>query len=126
MALPTGSGSELIKSIMWNDVTSTTAVTFTGVALHIYTILSITAHRNGGTATNLTLKLYGYDSYGSANNENAVIFLEEIPGESTFLWNDRFSFHGQGSNSGVQKLTMHNSSANTLDIVMTYIDQDWS
>ena len=41
MALPTGSGSEILNNIMWNDVTSTTNPALTGVALHIYTIISI-------------------------------------------------------------------------------------
>ena len=126
MALPTGSGSEILKNIMWNSVTSSAHPNLTGVALHIYTIISIIAHRSGGNTTNLTCRIYGYDSYGSANNENIILFNQAITGEGTFVWNDKFSFHGQGANSGVQKLEFVNSSSNTLDIVVTYIDQDWS
>ena len=125
MALPTGSGSEILNNIMWNDVTSTTNPALTGVALHIYTIISITAIRNGGNTTNLLCRINGYDSYGSGNNENIIIFNQAIAGQQTFVWNDKFSFHGQGLNSGVQKLEFVNSSSNSLDIVVTFIDQNW-
>ena len=130
MALPTGSGSEIIKSSHFSLVGATSGGTtslITGVALHIYTVLSIII-TNRTTRTNDTLNL-GLLCHGGANNEDVyLLFAQSIGSKETFTWNDRFSFHGQGNNSAVQKLQFYTAgdNASQFDIHVTYIDQDWT
>lgn len=133
MALPTGSGSEIIKATHFNSAGANNAGTttlITGVALHIYTVISI-IFTNMTTRTNDTLNLgiYGYDSKGSTNNEDHYLLNSQAIGsKETFVWDNKFSFHGQGSNSGVQKLQFYTAgdNASAFDINITYIDQDWT
>ena len=122
--IPSGNGSEVLKNIMWEDATSSADAIFTGVQHHIYTVVSIIVSNIHSASVTCTGNLYGYDSYASANNQYFRIFNPTIPVGETFVFNDRFCFHGQGSNSGVQKLQI--SCSNVCDIVMTYIDQDWT
>ena len=124
MAIPSGSGTEVLKNIMWEDATSSADAIFTGVQHHIYTIVSIIVTNMHSSSITCIANIYGYDSYGSANNQYFRLFKQTIPVDGTFVWNDRFSFNGQGSNSGVQKLQINCS--NTSDAVITYIDQDFT
>lgn len=130
MALPTGSGSELIQSAHFSGIGATSGgITdlITGVDLHIYTVLSVII-TNKTTRDNDTLNLYLY-GYGGGNNEDLYYLYQKVAGsKETFVWNDKFSFHGKGSNSGVQKLRFGTAgdNASSFDVHVTYIDQDWT
>ena len=124
MAIPSGSGTEVLKNIMWEDVTTSADAIFTGVQHHIYTIISIIVTNIHSSSVTVTGNIRGYDSYGSANDQYFRIFRSDIPQNGTFVFNDKFVLYGQGLNSGAQKL--HFSTTNVSDIVMTYIDQDFT
>ena len=125
MAIPSGSGTEVLKSIMWEDADENSAdAVFTGVQNHIYTVVSIIISNQHSASVQVSGNLFGYDSYGSANSQYIRIFRETIPVNGTFVFNDKFCFHGQGSNNAVQKMTI--SCGNVCDVTMTYIDQDWT
>ena len=124
MAIPSGSGTEVLKNIMWEDATSSADAIFTGVQHHIYTVVSVIVTNIHTDSVTCIGNLYGYDSYASASNQYFRIFKTVIPADGTFVFNDKFCFNGQGSNSGVQKLQF--GCTNVCDIVLSYIDQDWS
>ena len=124
MAIPSGSGSEVLKNIMWEDVGSSADAVFTGVQHHIYTVVSIIVSNQHSASVTVTGNLFGYDSYGSANGQYFRIFRQAIPVNGTFVFNDKFCIHGQGSNNAVQKINI--GCTNVCDITMMYIDQDWT
>ena len=126
MAIPSGSGSEVLKNIMWEDATSSSQPTLTLVQHHIYTILSATICNVDGSNSGVAyMYLEGYDSYGSANSEDIRLFRTSINAMDTFVFNDRIVIHGQGSNSAVQKIKFGLETV-SFDIVLSYIDQDWT
>ena len=65
MALPTGSGSELIKTTQITDLTNSAQTLITGVANHIYTVISIIACETAGGVE--AMNMYLADSDGSSN-----------------------------------------------------------
>ena len=124
MAIPSGSGTEVLKSIMWEDVGSSTDAIFTGAQHHIYTVLSIIVTNMHTSEVTAIGNIYGYDSYEPSSNEYFRIFKTVIPVDGTFVFNDKFVVHGQGSNNAAQKIQF--GCGAPCDITMSYIDQDWS
>ncbi len=122
MAIPSGSGTEIIKTAtlhaMSNTVSdvfgSTVAATSTPVpANHIYIVLSMTFQEMGGAAEHLFL----YVNNGSSD----IYFINNaLPASSCFVWNDKFAVA-----AGHSLRTKTDSSAN-VDVYCTYIDQDWT
>ena len=108
MAYPTGTGTEVLKrttidtqsntatSFRWDGTMASTGTSsYTVTALHIITVLSVTACDQGSAAELINMYI----------NDGANVHLlngQDIAPTATFVWNDRFSFQGQGSNSGVQ------------------------
>ena len=144
MAIPTGSGTETIHSVLMEDVSATTQTLITGVKHHIYTILSITlrtvgVHSTAGSNNDVNVYLTGYDSVAGASGENINLLNYNAVNKSTFVWNDKFSFFGyepssntqlaraaQGSNTP-QYLKIETGSTDCkVDVTCTFIDQDWS
>jgi hypothetical protein len=97
------------------------------------------------TGDYVTLYINGYDTTAGTTNSNINIFRQDMIVNTTFVWNDKFSFNGhepvdftagldsiakqdaiadQGS-AVVQKLIVHGEhSADRLDVNCTYIDQN--
>ena len=117
MAFPTGSGSERIKYSTISGQSATAGTLITGVALHIYTIVSIIVSEQINASD--TFDLYLTDSDGTSNVHRIVI-SQPINGYETFVFNDRFAFDG---NKMLRTIT---SSGANLDMTCTYIDQDWT
>ena len=118
MAFPTGTGSERIKYTKLDDIDATTQALITGVALHIYTVVSIIVTELSGSAESFQISIT--DSNGSSN-PCYVIYDQALAGYDTFVLSDRFSFDGDkkimiGSTTGPAN----------FDAVCTYIDQDWT
>ena len=117
MAIPTGSGTEVIKYTKLTDLSNTNQTLITGVANHIYTIISIIWCEQG--VANEQIMLHLNDSDGSTNR--CMIFYGlDLPSESTFVWSDRFSFDGD------KKLATGALATANIDVICTYIDQDWT
>ena len=127
MAIPSGSGTEVLKrttinnqsndatAFRWDGTMATVGTeTYTVPANHIITVLSIIICEQTNTAESVSM--YMYDG---ANNHQ---FLEgqALSAYSTFIWNDRFVL------TGGDKLVVDLASAGSVDFVLSYIDQDWS
>ena len=86
MAIPSGSGTEVLKSTGLEAVTNTDAYAITGVQYHIYTVLSINVMCNTA-AKRMMGYLYMYDSFGSAANQYINIFKTPSMAEKdTFVY----------------------------------------
>jgi hypothetical protein len=115
---PSGNGSEVLKYTALQGVSTTTQTLITGVTNHIYTVLSVIITECDDSATeNFFLGLF--DSDGTSN-EHIIKFWTPIPASGTFVWNDKFSF------SGNKTFRVKTQTAANLDVLCTYIDQDWT
>jgi len=115
MAIPSGSGTEVLKRhYVHNNSDAWTAV-ITGVANHIYTVLSVSCADQGGTAETIYIRV-------DINDSGTPIYLvsnESLPGHGTFVWNDKFVL------TGTDVLEIYNTAGN-VDWYVSYIDQDWT
>jgi len=116
MAIPSGSGTEVLKVAHIAGVTNSENVLINGVAHHIYSILSISICETAGAAE--TFDLYIDDDGGGTDYE--ILSEQAIGANETFIWNDRLVI------SGTDHLCMITHSAANIDVVITYIDQDWT
>ena len=152
MAIVRTAGTEIIRSVHFEDVNnSPNNDLIVGVQHHIYTVLSIIVYFDAiGGSTNAdkacVISLLGYDSYAGTTAQNMTIAKSQgRAAGDTFVWNDKFSFNGfeptdftgpmgdatkqdaiadQGS-SVAQKLQIWSGNASTtLDVHITYIDQN--
>ena len=123
MAIPTGSGTEVMRNGGWatqsTDVTSfqfdgtsptTGTESYTVPTNHIITILSIIWCETNNTAELLHLQhVQGY-----------ILYLQPLAARETFIYNERLSLK-----SG-EFLKTWLGSAGDVDVHYSYIDQDWS
>ena len=117
MAVPSGAGTEVIKTSLTNTSSSSAEqVLINGVANHIYTIISIVICNTGGSPGNFDLYIDddggGTDYYLTKNMA--------YPQDGTFIFNDRVSL------IGTDHLCFKTVAAESMSIVVTYIDQDWT
>ena len=116
MAIPSGSGTEILKVAHVAGVTNSENVLINGVANHIYSILSISVCETAGAAE--TFDLYIDDDGGGTDYE--ILSDQAIGANETFIWNERLVL------SGTDHLCRITASSANIDVVITYIDQDWS
>jgi hypothetical protein len=116
MAIPSGSGTEVLKRVIIDGLGTSEGTLITGVANHIYTILSISVAQRNTSAT--TFSLYVDPSAGGT--DMYMLDAYSIPGDSHFIWNDKFVL------SGTDKLHVVCNRSDSIDIICSYIDQDWS
>ena len=116
MAIPSGSGTDVLKVAHIAGVTNSENVLINGVANHIYTILSISVCETGGASENFDL--YIDDDGGVTDYE--ILSDQAIGANETFVWNDRLVL------SGTDHLCMITANSANIDVVISYIDQDWS
>ena len=149
MAVPTGSGTETLHSHMFADVDAPQTLIY-GVQHHVYTVKSIIVHCNALDATtdvgNIELKTY--DNHGGASGVQIRLAKFNIQAGETYVWNDVFSFNGyepsgtavmsaavqilnaaQGGSADAElifTMTSGDGGGQDYDILITYIDQDFS
>tara|TARA_B110001454_G_scaffold150595_1_gene139939 strand:- start:24 stop:374 length:351 start_codon:yes stop_codon:yes gene_type:complete len=116
MAIPSGSGTEVLKVAFSAGVTNAESKILTGVANHIYTILSVTICETSGNAE--TFDMYVDDDAGGTDYE--VLSDSALGANETFVYNDRLVL------SGTDALCVQLASAGDVDVVVSYIDQDWT
>ena len=121
MAIPSGTGTEVLKRATKNALNNST-FTIGAVASgadvnigtnHIVTIISIFIHNTSGTATFWRMDL------NDGSNDIRMYGNTDLAPNTTFAWNDKFIL-----TSG-DKLILTTGSQD-FDIVITYIDQDFS
>mgnify|MGYP003141026507 CR=1 FL=1 len=127
MAIPSGSGSEVLKrttinaqsgtatAFRWDGTMATTGTsTYTVPTNHIITVISIIANEQGGADELISLYMHnGADNLHILQNAS-------VPTHNTFVWNDRFVL------TGGDKLIVDMGSTGNVDFICNYIDQDWS
>ena len=113
MAIPSGSGTEILGKFSGQLATTSNTTIFTVPAHHIYTIISFSICRDGGTSNTISVKIHD----GTADR---ILLYSENLQNNTFLWNDRIVLMP----SNIFKF--HPSGATSLHYWISYIDQDWS
>ena len=117
MAIPSGPGTEVLKVHLQNANDTTELTLINGVADHIYTILSITFCERAGNAEVIS-GLYITNDGGS--DDFYIIDDQALGADETFVWNDRIVL------SGTDELRMQMAATCLVDIIVSYIDQDWT
>ena len=141
MAVPTGSGTETIHSGLFEDVNSSATSIITGVAHHIYTVLSVIVCCKGvhASTNDVHLRISGYDRVQPLTASDITLAIWTATLNSTFVWNDKFSFFGsepaantqvgaaaQGTATAQYLKISTDASACKVDVTVTFIDQDWT
>jgi hypothetical protein len=118
MAIPSGSGTEVLKRAIKGGNNNTWFVAIDGVANHIYTVLSIIIVEIAGASENYTIRILQNGSTATAD-EVELIKNQVLPSNATFVFSDRIVL------SGTDHLEIYNT-AGDCDIIVSYIDQDWT
>ena len=117
MAIPSGSGTEVIKVKALTNQNAAWQPLLGGsdtVADHIYILLSLTvANLHGSTNEIFSMRVSG------SNNPANLIEQQAVPYESTFIFNEKIAI------IGTDDLDIWNN-AITAHYYLTYVDQDWS
>ena len=136
MAIPSGSGSEVLKSASITAFSGSSngwwAVRWDGIQVdaenssfavptnHIITVLSINVcNTHASVAYPFSM---GCRTNGSTDTKY-ILKNQDIPATGTFVYSDKIVL------SGGEKLLFNdeeNSSGDDLDIVISFIDQDWT
>ena len=108
-----GAGTEVLRRGYVDNFSSTEITLLTGVANHIYTVLSIIFLERGGA--DKAIHMYIDADLGGA--DIMLLSTQPIGAEETFVWNDRFVI------TETDKLHAVLTSAGAMDAWITYIDQ---
>ena len=114
MAIPSGSGTEVLKTI---TQTITGALTITPTDDHIYVILNIIVKNNHSSVTHFDIKI----SDDSASAYQFILESQLLQLDTTFVWNDRLIL-----SDNTARLMIDTNSTDELHVTINYIDQDWS
>ena len=116
MAIPSGSGSEVLTRGTFTITGTGDTKILDGVANHIYTVLSIiVCETAAGTES---FNMFVDPSAGGTDYE--ILSDQALGANETFVWNDRLVI------TGTDELNITMASASSTDIYISYIDQDWS
>ena len=116
MAIPSGAGTEVLKRAYLHAMTNSEATLLTGVANHIYTVLSVVFCEQGAATETVNM----YVDYDLGGTNVFLLFSQSITGEATFVWNDKFVI------TGTDKLHAIAQNSANIDVWVSYIDQDWT
>ena len=115
MAIPSGSGTEVLKTALTTETAASENVLVNGVNLHIYTILSVVICETAGNSE--TFDLYVKDDGGTVYY---LIKDQVLAPKKTFVFNDRIVL------TSTDELAIAPGGTCDIDIVTSYIDQDWT
>ena len=117
MAIPSGSGTEVLKRGTFTVTTTADTKILDGVANHIYTVLSIVITETAGNAEIFGLFL---DPAAAGTDYEILSLATPLAADATFVFNDRLVL------SGTDELNFKSAATCDIDIVISYIDQDWT
>ena len=117
MAIPSGSGTEVLKRGTFTVTTTADTKILDGVANHIYTVLSIVITETAGAAEVFGLFL---DPSAAGTDYEILSLATALGADETFVFNDRLVL------SGTDELNFKSNGTCDIDIVISYIDQDWT
>ena len=113
MAIPTGSGTEVLKRATLHGNNSATTEILSGLANHIYVILSIICADQTGSVQNIEIRM------NDGTNDLYILATTTLPANESFCWNDKFVLTDDDD------LDVYNSGT-SCDWIVSYIDQDWT
>ena len=119
MAIPSGSGTEVLKKAFKAGLSSSVEKLIDGVANHIYTVLSVSFQETGGAAETINMYIY-QGATNDATNKVELLRNESLPSENTFIYSDKFVL------VGTDELLVQTGASANVDVWCSYIDQDWS
>jgi len=118
MAIPSGSGTEVLKNASARGQLNSGVTLIDGVADHIYTILTITiCNQNASAADTVEIAIW---PSGASGNTTEIVRDHSIGAKETFVWNDRLVL------VGTDELKIYTATAGDMDVWVSYIDQDWT
>ena len=122
MAIPSGSGTEVLKSVYMEGMTNSDITLIAGDANKIRTILSVIFTDMSGDGDPIQMWVdAGYaDAAGATNEDIYVINRQQVPGLGTFVWNEKLVIYG------LDALKVKAYTAGDIDVHCSYIEQDWS
>ena len=115
--ISSGSGTEVIRRQYVNTLSNSIGILLDGVADHIYTILSITFCEVATAAEVLYLRV---NIDGGDSVFINLLSNHALPAGSTFVWSDKFCI------AGTDELEAYLGTSGSVDVLTTYIDQDFS
>ena len=115
MAIPSGSGTEVIKRVALENVNgNSAAANLTCPANHILIVTTIHVTENGNVQEEISI-------YKGGNSVDCRLTRKLVlPAYGTYIHDSKFAMHPADT------LVVYAESATNLDIHITYIDQDWS
>jgi hypothetical protein len=117
MAIPSGSGTEVLKVSLVNQASGTAEnVLINGVANHLYTILSVCMTNTDGSPSNINLFIK--DDGGAT--DYYLLKSHAVDSYGTFVWSDKFVMEG------TDELVFQTDLSEVFSVVTSYIDQDWT
>ena len=117
MAIPSGSGSEVLKRGTFTVTDTTDTKILDGVANHVYTVLSIVITETAGAAETFGLFL---DPSAAGTDYEIISLATALGADKTFVFNDRLVL------TGTDELNFKAGGTCDIDIVISYVDQDWT
>ena len=118
MAIPSLSGTEVLKRSRVDGMGATEATLLTVPSNHIY-IVTTMFFMNRSTSADRTFNLYvDYDGGGSA--DGFILVQQSLPASATFVFDNKLILTASDKLHGI------GSSSAEIDIHINYIDQDWS
>lgn len=113
MAIPSGSGTEVLKRATQHNLNNTQTTLLAGTANHIYTIISIFCADQSGSSQTINIRV------NDGSNDIYILTNTSLPANGSFVFNDKFVMEGDDilsvKNTGTQ-----------ADWYVSYIDQDFS
>jgi len=147
MAIARGAGTEIIRSVLIEEVDDVGRYLIWGAQHHIYTVLNITIQCRALNASGDQIWVYlnGYDSGAGTSAQDLWLFKQTMVVGDTFVFNDKFSFNGhepvdftgpvddlikqdaiadQGSAVPQKLIVGATHASDDYDVWCTYIDQN--
>ena len=115
MAIPSGSGTEVLKRVTKHANNNAWFEILSGTANHIYTILSVVFCNNTASTYGIAIRI------NDGCNDIQIISdgSQKVGSYETYVWNDKIVMEGDDD------LKIYNEHSDG-DWYITYIDQDWS
>ena len=113
MAIPSGSGSEVLKRGTFTVTSTADTKILDGTANHIYTVLNIIITETAGAAETFGLFL---DPSAGGTDYEILSLSTALAGDETFVFNDKLVL------TGTDELNFKAGGSCDIDIVINYID----
>ena len=122
MAIPSGSGTEVLKVAYHAQMTNTAISLVTSGANEIITVLSVVFCERDGNAEELIMYIDAArnDIGGTAGADIYMMNRTDLPARDVFVWNDKFVLYGG------DVLKAKSQAGASIGVTVSYILQDWS